>query len=151
MIAFYLALLVRDRLSHTRHLAAHRRGCSRRLNHWLVDLGLIALGEAMRLWEIPARWVSWRQALFSGRPAKRVGEKKTVVSLVFITLYFYVIRLNMVRTLGQRDHKEVAARFLVNRSSLLHDDELFLGQHHLVPVKHGLGCLELNALEWRRI
>lgn len=56
----------------------------------------------------------------------------------------------MVLSLGQRDHKEVAARFLANRSSLVHDDQLFLGQHDLVQVKHGLGCLELNALEWRR-
>ena len=48
-------------------------------------------------------------------------------------------------------NKEVAARFLGNRSSPFHHDEMFLGQHHLVHVKHGLGCLELNALEWRRI
>ena len=57
----------------------------------------------------------------------------------------------MVLSLGQRDHKAVAARFLGNRSSLVYGEELLLGQHHLVRVKQGLSCLELNALEWRRI
>ena len=59
--------------------------------------------------------------------------------------------LNMVLSIGQRDHKEVAAPFPGNRSSLVHDAELFLGQHHIVPVKQGFGCLELYALEWRRL
>ena len=57
----------------------------------------------------------------------------------------------MVLSIGQRDHKEVAAPSSGNRSSLVHDDELFLGQHDIVPVKQGFGCLELYALEWRRI
>src|SRR5258705_3922472 len=52
---------------------------------------------------------------------------------------------------GQRDHEEVAAANCGNRSSLVHEGELFLGQPDLVRVKQGSGGLEFHAFEWRRL
>lgn len=84
---------------------------------------------------------------FRWRPGGRVSGRQRALAALDTSCNL----LNMALSLGQRDHKEVAARYLGNRSSLVHDDELFLGQHHLVRVKQGLGRFELNALEWRCI
>ena len=86
-------------------------------------------------------------------PACRAAYKHNgfIQTVPFVVSLQALSGLNMVLSIGQRDHKKVAARSFGNRSSLVHDDELFLGQHHIVRVKQGFGCLELYALEWRRI